>query len=105
MVINHSRFDFITIYLIVFYNKKVPFFVFGSNRDLSPVKISKKKERTPLFLSSTKNQKMDISLSMTKILKKEFNDMLTKEAWLDMLINGKLYDFEEKLYSSLFKAL
>ena len=44
---------------------------------------------------------MDISLSITKILKKEFNDILTKEAWLEMLINGKLYDFEEKLYASL----
>ncbi len=44
---------------------------------------------------------MDISLSITKILKKEFNDLLIKEDWLCMLINGELYDFEKKLYSSL----
>ncbi|MEZ4887546.1 MAG: hypothetical protein R3E32_22630 [Chitinophagales bacterium] len=44
---------------------------------------------------------MDISPSVTKVLKKEFNDLLASENWLDMLVNGELYNFEEKLHGSL----
>lgn len=43
---------------------------------------------------------MDIPLSITKVLKKEFANLLTSEQWLSMLIEGDLYSFEEKLYSS-----
>lgn len=43
---------------------------------------------------------MEISLSLTKILKKEFATLLTSKKWLSMLIEGELFNFEEKLYRS-----
>lgn len=43
---------------------------------------------------------MHLSLSLTKVLKMEFEKLLKSECWTSMLLNGDLYDFEQKLESS-----
>lgn len=45
---------------------------------------------------------MSIPLSIVKILKTEFEYLIKSEEWCSLLMNGNLYEFEQKLHQEIF---
>ncbi|MEL7021965.1 MAG: hypothetical protein AAGK47_10165 [Bacteroidota bacterium] len=46
---------------------------------------------------------MQTSLSMTNILKSRFEQIIDSSQWLDLLLTGKFYDFEQQLHQLIYE--
>lgn len=45
---------------------------------------------------------MEIPLSVVKVLKTDFENLINSEEWCSILLKGNLYEFEQKLHQILF---
>ncbi len=45
---------------------------------------------------------MQIPLSVSKVLKTEYENLINSEEWCIFLLNGNLYEFEQKLHQAIF---
>ena len=68
---------------------------------MSPLRKEKDKGEKALILVRTKHKTMQISPSVVKVLKTEFEKRILSQDWLSLLLSGELYKFEQKLHKSI----